>query len=478
MRTNLSFRQLILAGFMLIAILSSCVSMYALWTIERITKQGQEVAQKAIVLTEETQRLTELTISMERSARQYLVLDDPSFQNIFDHALLEATSSLQLLKKNSNDLSMQDMEDWRKESDIVSDIVRKNRPRSKAAMRDEQQDLHAAFLHLAKINDRLSLVCKREIGQSNMMSLNDLEYQRSVLTGVVVAAIVLAMVLALLLGGWLSRPSRQIQAAIERLGENKYDQAVVVGGPADMRRLGQQLDWLRQRLAILEDDKKRFLRHISHELKTPLAALREAVALLNEEVPGKLNDQQHEIVQILGKNTWSLQSQIEDLLLYNAAAFEAQNLLRTKINLFQLLESVVQDQYLQWSARNLDVKIRGDQSVEITVDGDKLKIVFANLLANAIKFSPPHGLIYFAFELVAGAVKIDCVDQGPGVASQDVPHIFDPFYQGSIQPPGARQSNGIGLSIVHEYVTAHGGSIRLLPGASGAHFQMMLNHES
>jgi signal transduction histidine kinase len=107
-----------------------------------------------------------------------------------------------------------------------------------------------------------------------------------VLKAQVIASILLAALLAGGFGLWLSRPLEQIEQAIDTLGENRYDQPIAVRGPSDLQRVGQQLNWLRQRLAELEADKARFLRHISHELKTPLAALREGVALLEDGVAG------------------------------------------------------------------------------------------------------------------------------------------------------------------------------------------------
>src|SRR6185295_624186 len=107
-------------------------------------------------------------------------------------------------------------------------------------------------------------------------------------------------------------------------------------GPADMRLLGQRLDWLRLRLSELDEDKARFLRHVSHELKTPLAALREGVALLEEGVAGTMSEAQREVTRILSQNTVALQEQIEALLSFNAAAFEARRLSRKTTDLCAL----------------------------------------------------------------------------------------------------------------------------------------------
>jgi len=100
--------------------------------------------------------------------------------------------------------------------------------------------------------------------------------------------------------------------------------------------------------------------------------------------------------------------------------------------------------------------------------------VFTNLLSNAIRFSPKGGAITFIIEAARGVVHVDCIDEGPGVAPQDVERIFEPFQQGERQPLEARHGSGIGLAIVREFITAHGGSVRLLPSARGAHFRVEL----
>jgi two-component system sensor histidine kinase GlrK len=94
-----------------------------------------------------------------------------------------------------------------------------------------------------------------------------------------------------------------------------------------------------------------------------------------------------------------------------------------------------------------------------------------------VRFSPQGGTVRFALAAQRGMLRVDCVDQGPGVAPDDAGHVFEPFYQGERQPPGARRGNGIGLSIVNEYVHAHGGQLQLIPSATGAHFRIELPYD-
>jgi two-component system, NtrC family, sensor histidine kinase GlrK len=250
-----------------------------------------------------------------------------------------------------------------------------------------------------------------------------------------------------------------------------------VPGPPDIRSVGQQLEWLRLRLTELDADKARFLRHISHELKTPLASLHEGVAVLGDGVAGALNPDQAEVVRILQGNTQALQQQIEALLRFNAAAFEARQLRREPTDMRALAESQVEAQRLRWQSHQLEVAVEGP-AVVMPVDRDKMASALGNLLSNAIRFSPFGGQVRVTLTTQAGRLWIDVQDQGPGVAPADRDRIFEPFYRGERQPADAVRGTGIGLSIVHEYILAHGGRIELLPDGPGAHFRIELPHAS
>jgi two-component system sensor histidine kinase GlrK len=475
----LSFRQLLLSGFLFVAILLSAISVHTLLTFERLTRNNSAAAQQMLVLTEETQRLAERTVAMERSARQFLILNDPAFRQIFFTALKETRTSLKMLTTAIPDLPESKITDWHNQSLLIWTILQDVRETDTKISDKKLQVLNGSFEQLSDINYQLVLATKQEIERRNELSLVELERQRRLLSLLVIGALILAILLAFLFGLWLSRPLAQIKEVIGRLGDNKFDQTVDVSGPADIRRLGQQLDWLRQRLAELESDKIRFLRHISHELKTPLSALREGVALMEDEIAGKLTEKQHEIVRILRENTASLQNQIESLLRYNTATFDAKHLYFDKIDVVDLLRSVIDDQRLQSQARKLQVQLEehSGPALPIMVDAEKIGVAFANLLANAIRFSPYGGIIRFIITAFDRTLRIDCIDQGSGVATADALRIFEPFYQGARQPTGARSGNGIGLSIVREYIVAHAGKVELISTDAGAHFRMELPYE-
>jgi two-component system sensor histidine kinase GlrK len=329
------------------------------------------------------------------------------------------------------------------------------------------------FRDLDALNTNIAQQVQFLIETQNNALAQRIESARRRVMREVLAASALAVSLALAFGIWLARPFKRLERAIVGLGENRLDEPIDIRGPADVRRVSQQLEWLRLRLTELDADKARFLRHVSHELKTPLAALREGVSLLEDGVTGALNPAQREVAQILQQNTIALQGQIEALLRFNAAAFEARELRRQRTPLLPLIEEQIEAQRLQWQANGLTVRAEGEP-IAVVVDPVKLGTALANLLSNAIRFSARGGTIAIAVSSTSDTARIDIEDAGPGIAERDRDRIFEPFFRGEQQPKHSVKGTGIGLSIVQEYIAAHGGRITLLPEGPGARFRIEL----
>src|SRR5690606_35978379 len=143
------------------------------------------------------------------------------------------------------------------------------------------------------------------------------------LTVLAMALIPLPLLLATVFSWLINRPIKQLKASIQQLGQADLRPLPAISGPQDIVELGREIDWLRQRLQALEDQKLRFLRHVSHELKTPLASLREGVALLDDELAGSLNARQRSIVAIMDSASRDLQKRIEDLIRYSGMMRDA-----------------------------------------------------------------------------------------------------------------------------------------------------------
>ncbi len=270
----------------------------------------------------------------------------------------------------------------------------------------------------------------------------------------------------------IARPINQVSAGIRRLGDGEFARPIVIEGPGDMVRLGEQLDWLRQRLVTLEAQKTRFLQHISHELKTPLTALREGSDLLSSGVVGNLNAEQREIAVILRENSIELRKLIEGLLNYSAVHAQASYLDAKIVQLRDVVKRVVNDRKLAMVAKGIRIDFNCE-TVTAYCDEEKVRVMLDNLLSNAVKYSPERGLISVKLYKDHADAVFEVADQGPGIPEPEHDKVFEAFYKGTDAPVSAIKGSGLGLSIVKEYVQLHKGRVEILDGP-GAHFRIRI----
>lgn len=478
---HLSFRSTLLFSFLLVAGTLAAAAASGWLGIEAIARTIQDGNRKALALSAAARQLGERTVDLERSARQYLVLGEPALATRFGSMLDDALAAIGVLESADPAFAASTAE-WR----AGAQRIRARLDAAGAAPTDtdgSQADTGASsandtdtdFAQLTALSARLATEVERHLARQNQAVMDALDHERRAVATQILGALALAGALAAVSGWWLLRPLGRIEHAISELGENRLARRIHITGPADLRQLGERLDWLRLRLAELEANRNRVLRHVSHELKTPLASLREGVALLADGVLGRLNAEQREVAGILEHSARALQERIEQLLQYNASQFDARTLNLQPSALLPLLREVGGEYQLLTQARGVTLEFEGEAPI-VPADVSKLRIAFSNLIANAIAFSPAGGRIRIEIGMSDDKVVIDCRDEGPGIEALELERIFEPFFQGSRSSPGATKGSGIGLAIVREFISAHHGNVRALPSEHGAHFRVELPH--
>lgn len=283
----------------------------------------------------------------------------------------------------------------------------------------------------------------------------------------------LALIAALGIVLGIGRPIRQVDRAITELGSGNFAREISVSGPIDVQRLGQQLEWLRRRLLDVAQERNRFLRHMSHELKTPLANIREGTELLMDGAVGELKPGQREVTAILQENSIKLQRMIENLLSYSAWQSNSMGLDPSEFRLRPVVKQVLENQQLTLVSQRvrLDVHI---EDVTLCADRGKLRLILENLLSNAIKYSPRGGTIVVRARSEGTELVMEVADSGAGIKVAERAHVFQAFHTGRA-PGGHVRGTGIGLSVVHEFVQVHRGVIEIVDGEfRGAHFRIRM----
>ena len=466
-----SFLKLLAVGFTLVALPLVFALVNNAISIDQLANRSQQAVYQAVQATQSSRRLAELLTAMERSARQMVILGDRALLDTYGlnrKQFLATAGEFATLPVDNEQKHALDaiVRDEAAIFTVLSDAGANSARQAKAV---------EGFIGLA---DRAQAITVR----SNALIDREVEAMRA--TAAQAQRIMLWQLLALipvvlfLVIGFtilIARPIRQIDSAIRRLGGGELNTAVAVAGPEDLQYLGERLEWMRRRLVDLDQQKNRFLRQMSHELKTPLTALREGAELLSDEVVGKLSPEQREIAEILRHNSIELQKLIDDLLFYGSSQFHKTVLEVKPVQVRHVINRVADDQRLALRAKSLKLAIEA-QDVTLSADFEKLRIILDNLLSNAVKFSPPGGTVSIAARSNGAQLELDVADEGPGIAPVDRPHIFDPFYQGAQVAEGRVKGTGIGLSVVREYASAHGGSVEVADetGMRGARLRVRL----
>jgi two-component system sensor histidine kinase GlrK len=465
-----SFSSLLLGGFfvVLFPLLGGILNIS--YQLDRIVVDGR----RSVAITEEvtllSRQLAEAVLSLQRASGQYFVLEDPALMERLEKShsrILDTITSLRSMPLDENQRhALDDIAD--QESSLFQQLKSSSRT-SADSFESFKPDFERLHQSVSAITDQLGTLIQRQ--QSKLSRIADL-VQRTMLwqSG---AFVVLSLLLAAVLSWLLSRPVRQLSKSIRRLGDDDLETRVSVTGPSDMVSLGNQLDWLRQRLIELEEEKLRFFRQVSHELKTPLAALWEAVDLLSNEINSDFTNQQSEILGIMQSSVRVLRQRIEELLNYQHALHITKDRQRTRISLQSLTDAVTRHHDLSLKARHLHLSI-SVAGVTLQVDKAQMEIVINNLISNAIRFSPEGGTIEIRAATLKDETCIRICDQGPGIPLEDKAYIFEPFYQGDNQIPGRIQGSGLGLAIARAHVEAHGGTLTLMDENSDTCFLICL----
>ncbi len=465
-----SFLKLIIAGFLLVSLpLIFAIANNAV-SIHEIVERSQRTVQQAVQATQASRLIIEQVNAMERSGRQFAALGDTALLEGYENArarFVETTQrmgSFRLDAEQSNQLKILKQ----REHDLWEGI---EAGRTNPASLDPLLSEFTALDELAQSLDTMgSSVVEREVASLQTVAeglQRFIFWQLVALVPVALFIVVGAIIL-------ISRPISQIDAAIRRLGEGDFGTRVEVHGPEDLQHLGRQLEWMRLKLIDLEEQKTRFLRHVSHELKTPLATLKEGVDLLEEQVVGALSPAQREIATILKQSTQRLQRLIEDLLSFQTAQYQRGAVAFSPVPLSEVIARAGQMHRLSIASKGLRFQVDCPVIV-LDADQDKLAAVVDNLVSNAVKYSPAGGRILVMARSNGTEARLEVVDDGPGIAREERETVFEPFFQGSTPYQGPVKGTGLGLAIVKEFVAAHRGRVEIIDdGARGAHFRVSL----
>lgn len=463
---------LLLAGFVLVALPLMLATGFAVIYVDRLSAQSERLVQQGVQVTRLSNRLTGIVIAMERNVRQYAVLGEPELAESLAerHRNFQATvTALDAL--NLDTVAGWNLEGIRTEARIVAEAVADS-PAAAETLMQRRPNLFTRLRERTEaITDQGNHFIDKEVARLQQTA----DEARLFLLLSVFAVLPAAALTIVLFTVVISRPVRQIRQAMRRLGEGDFSRPVAISAPSsELDALSDQLDWMRRRLSALESEKNQFLRHMSHELKTPLASIREGVELLRDRSLGELTPKQGEVAEILQRSSLELLTLIENLLNFAAWQQHRSQVSRTRFELNELFDRILERHRLTLESKRLRVH-KPEKTIILEADREQIRLVLDNLIANAMKFSPQEGGLYLNAREHRRDWVIEVADDGPGIPAGEREAIFNPFYQANQPERTHVKGTGIGLSVVREAVRAHGGEVRVTAGPGrGACFRITL----
>jgi two-component system sensor histidine kinase BaeS len=294
---------------------------------------------------------------------------------------------------------------------------------------------------------------------------------RPFLVDLIIAALAgaaIAAALSLLVARSIVRPLQRVVAATRSLAADERHEPLEPEGTTELAALAQAFNQMAEQLAASRDAERAFLLSVSHELKTPLTAIRGYAEGLGEGAfePG-------EAARVIATESGRLERLVRDLLdlaRMNRSEFSVRS---ESVDLAEIAREAGRRH--EPTARSLDVELRAAaHETWVTGDGDRILQIASNLVENALRETPSGGVV--TVEAEGGHLRVS--DTGPGIPAEDLPHAFERFYLYDKIGRDRMIGSGLGLAIVRQLATAMGGTVDVQSSTAGTTFTVALGMQA
>ncbi len=457
-----SLRNIIFIGFITAVIPLFLAVLYAAFAMRETASLGKTLNQQVFEETKTVRLALQKSSDIERKARLFVLLSDPSLRQPYERQSYENTRNT--FKKALDDLLTLNVDN--KIALRVNELAEKERLIYEQIIQSETENklklpVDEAFQGLREASNTLS----REFESYVEQKFDELHQQTQsleqslLIKGAALLSISVIFLTSLLV--ILSRSIRKLDSSIRKLGAGYRLEPIVVTGPNDLRYLGDRLEWLRTRLLELEDSKYRWMEIVAEEIEKPLENIVELAAKLAEDTDGAFDSQRLAMAISLSDHVKTLQTVSAELIRFSQSNPNRQETRKEAVNLKALLESVIAAYQTRLQAKSVTIKALA-RPVKFSGIPDQLYAVIDHLLSNAVKYSPEGGEIRVMLRTSGVLVDLEVEDEGMGFDPDERAKVFHPFFSGKAAQTADAAGAGMGLAMVSEYVANHQGKVEII----------------
>jgi two-component system sensor histidine kinase GlrK len=458
---NLSITSLTLLGFSLVAIPLVIALLFGASQVNTLAKDSEEAIIDVTKILDNLQLLKNSQIKMERSAARYLVLRDGALAKSYLNQSQQILTITQKFVTASSDGELQTLVNVY--ANTIINLVKVTIPNAEKKSSNDAdilQPIQEKFNTLTQVYEKIS----RRSNTLNAQQINHIKQAAQSTRDFMIQSLVIipiSLLIAAVFIFLITTPLKTLTKSILRLQQGLFDREIQLTGSPEIQEIAQALENMRMRLHALELQKSSFIRHISHELKTPLAAIREGTELLYDHSVGELNTEQQEISHIIKNSVFRLQKHIEDLLDFNIVLDSTSLQDSEQILVDDTITQVLSDRKLDIKRKKIHIDLQLS-NIYLMSNRKQVSVIIDNLLSNAIKYSPNEGVILLSTILKEGQLILTVSDQGIGISDEHQSKVFDAFFQGTAPIDSLVKSSGLGLTIVKELILRLNGHISLV----------------
>ncbi|MBB3190739.1 sensor histidine kinase [Halomonas cerina] len=446
-----SLLQLVLLAFLMVMLPLAVLMFQAGQALSELSRLADISARQAVEETRRARNLGALALEMERGARQYAVVEEASLLEIYAERVREFR---QLLAQHA--LMLPDDPDVQALREQVDELARLPELPMEA-FRQRLDDFLPFARHIEAMRQATGARIDARIDEIRVRA----EVVQTRLWWQTAALVSASLLLMLLFTRLIIRPVRQLERRILGIGSGaQTGPTPAIQGPAELVSLDERLDWLASRLSELEEQKQQFLRHMSHELKTPLASVREGSSLLADGVAGELTPRQREILDLIDVSGGELQQLIEQLLDYNLLQHQ-QRFTPERLDIATIVKEVLAKHRLALLQKEMAVSCF-DGPLVWQADRTAISRVLDNLISNAVAYGEDGGELEVRAHPRHDRLVVEVANSGEPIPPEDRPRLFEPFYQGRVRRKGALKGSGIGLSVAADCARLQHGRLELV----------------
>ena len=288
----------------------------------------------------------------------------------------------------------------------------------------------------------------------------------------ILTATIILVFTALSVGLWIYRsiavPLVKLRKATRNIKEGNLDFVLEVEGNDEFSQLCQDFEEMRKRLKesteekiLMDKENKELISNISHDLKTPITAVKGYVEGIMDGVadtPEKMD----RYVRTIYNKTNEMDHLINELTFYSKIDTNRIPYTFSKLNVEDYFSDCAEELGLEMETRGIELVYANyvEKDVQVIADGEQIRRVIHNIVSNAIKYmEKPRGIIQIRVKDVGDFIQVEIEDNGKGIAAKDLPYIFDRFYRTDVSRNSSKGGSGIGLSIVKKIMEDHGGKV-------------------